>query len=84
MLKQHIKLYDKTDDFDFYIVNFPSCLATFQVYVSQLIRYDTPMLELTIRILLIESCSGQKKFTESGVSQVKIRVITPDIFRTPS
>ena len=39
------KMYDKRDDFDFYIVNFPfldadvSRRPSYEVYISQLIRF---------------------------------------------
>ena len=33
------KIYDKRDDFDFDIVNFPFLEASYGVYISQLIRF---------------------------------------------
>ena len=42
----YTKLYDKRDDFDFHIVNFPflssniPCSPSYGVYISQLIRYE--------------------------------------------
>ena len=54
------KLYDKRDDFNLIIVNFPFiCSNTpttpaFGVYMSQLIRYSRAVVH--IRISLIEGC----------------------------
>ena len=45
--------------------------------------YAASLLVLPIRILLIEGCSWQKA-TEPRVSQGKIRVISPGVFRSPS
>ena len=54
------KLYDKRDDFNFLIVNFPficsniPAVPAYGVYISQLI--DIPELVVPIRISLIEGC----------------------------
>ena len=49
--KLHTKLYDKRDDLDFHIVNFPFLDSNipfspaYGVYISQLIRYDRACTE---------------------------------------
>ena len=51
--KLHTKLYDKRDDFDFHIVNFPfldsniPSSPAYGVYISQLIRYARACTEYT-------------------------------------
>ena len=53
--KFSIRLYDKRDDFDFHIVNFPFLSSnipsgpSYGVYISQLIRYAHTMMVLTLR-----------------------------------
>ena len=70
------KLYDKRDDFDFHIVNFPficgniPAAPAYGVYLSQLIRYsracgsyqDFIWLELTTLAVISTYCIGSCKF----------------------
>ena len=71
------KLYDKRDDLNFSIVNFPficskiSAAPAYDVYISQLIQYSTvcgSYWDFLDRVLLVT-----RKLQNQGVLQVKLK-----------
>ena len=58
--KLSTRLYDKRDDFDFHIVNFPFLSSnipsspSYGVYISQLIRYTTCLLFVFLILVGVE------------------------------
>jgi hypothetical protein len=81
------KLYDKKDDFNFPIVNFPFICSyipaapAYGVYLSQMIRYSRACG--SYQDFLDRGVAANKEATEPMVPFGKVEVITSESLRSP-